>query len=115
MQINLKSEKILIANRPVDFRKAIDGLSCLVVEQLKDKPCEGIYIFYNKSKDKIKILGWHGNGFILLYKRLETGKFKIAPKEDGIIIDEKQLNWLLMGLDWELLSNWKNTNFSAFF
>lgn len=114
-QITLESVKIMIADKPVDFRKEIDGLCQLVAEQLKDDPAEGIYVFYNKSKNKLKILGWHGSGFVLLYKRLETGKFKITHQGSAIKIDNKQLNWLLMGLDWELLSNWENKKFSVFF
>jgi len=114
MQINLDADKILIADRAVDFRKAIDGLCYLIVEQLKDKPCDGIYIFYNKRRDKVKIIGWHGNGFVLLYKRLEKHKFKITIENEKMKIDKNQLEWLLMGLDWQMLSDWKKPKFSKF-
>ena len=114
-QINFQADKILIADKPVDFRNSIDGLCRIVSEYLKDTPAAGVYIFYNKSRNKLKILSWHGNGFVLLYKRLEKGKFKITRQDSTIKIDEKQLSWLLMGLDWELISNWESNKFSAFF
>lgn len=105
MQIALESEKIFIANKPIDFRKAIDGLCALVVDDMQKKPHEGVYLFYNRSLDRIKILGWHKNGFVLVYKRLERGKFFVRYDGDSLQINSAQLSWLLIGLDWELLSN----------
>lgn len=115
MKINLEADKILIADRAVDFRKEIDGLCALVVETMQDKPGQGIYVFYNRARNRIKILGWHGNGFCLLYKRLEKGKFITREVEGKIAIDVKQLNWLIAGLDWHLLSHWEEQKFSTFF
>ena len=103
MEIALKSQTIFIANKPIDFRKSIDGLCALVVEMQKD-PGVGIYIFYNKNRNRVKILGWHRNGFALIYKRLETGKFFIHCDGDNLQINSEQLNWLLIGVDWKLLS-----------
>ncbi|NOR68845.1 MAG: IS66 family insertion sequence element accessory protein TnpB [Methylomarinum sp.] len=101
MEIALQSEKIYIANKPVDFRKSIDGLSALVIEDLQKEPNKGIYIFYNKSLNRIKVLGWHRNGFVMIYKRLESGKFFVRYNNDADLqINSEQLNWLLIGLDW---------------
>ena len=63
----------------------------------------GIFVFCNRAKDKLKVLVWHDNGFVLLYKRLEKGKFTIIPDQDAssVVLDEQQLNWLLAGLDWD--------------
>ena len=108
MQIRLSGKKIYMAVEAVDFRKAIDGLCALLPKQLE---AEDIYIFYNKGKNKLKILGWHGNGFVLLYKRLEKGKFTIA----GNILTEEQLSWLLAGLDWERMSSWGELKYSNFY
>lgn len=99
-----------MATEAVDFRKAIDGLCLLVPEQLE---AESIYIFYNKSKNKLKLLGWHGNGFALLYKRLEKGRFTISKKNNSI--NEEQLSWLLAGLNWEEMSNWGELKFTEFY
>ena len=76
---------------PVDFRKKLDGLCVLVVNELQEKPGIGIYVFYNRSRNRMKVLGWHGNGFALLYKRLEQDKLIFQFIEGKIAIDEKQL------------------------
>ena len=114
MKIALESERILVANKAVDFRRGVDGLSALVVEDMKQNPNKGLYVFYNKRLDRVKILGWHNNGFIMIYKRLETGKFFIRAEEDNIKIDPAQLNWLLIGLDWRLMSH-DECNTNAYF
>jgi len=85
------------------------------MESMQEKPDQGIYVFYNRACNRIKVLGWHGNGFVLLYKRLEKGKFFIRTVGNKINIDVKQLNWLIAGLDWQLLSTWEEPKFSTFF
>jgi transposase len=104
MKVSLQAETIFIASKAVDFRRGVDGLCSLVVEDLKQSPSSGIYIFYNSRMDKVKILGWHNNGFIMVYKRLESGKFFVCTHGDKIQINSEQLNWLLVGADWRLLS-----------
>jgi transposase len=118
MHIEFECKKILLYGEAVDFRKAVDGLCAIVVEELKEAPGDGLYIFYNKARNRLKILGWHGNGFVLLYKRLEKGRFmpntsKTLPNEK-LILNTQQLNWLLAGLDWKLLSDWDKCNFKDF-
>jgi transposase len=103
MEIALRSEQIYLASKPIDFRKGIDGLCALVVEEMQQKPGEGIYIFYNRRLDKVKVLGWHRNGFILLSKRLESGKFFVSG--DNEQINSEQLNMLLIGINWKLLTH----------
>jgi transposase len=103
MEIALRSEQIYLANKAIDFRKGIDGLCALVVEEIQQKPGEGIYIFYNRRLDKVKILGWHRNGFVLLCKRLERGKFFVS--NDNGQINSEQLNMLLIGINWKLLTH----------
>jgi transposase len=115
MQIALHADNIFIANQWVDFRKSIDGLCALVVVDMKEQPTQGIYVFYNRARNRIKVLGWHGNGFMLIYKRLEKGKFVITEENQKIKLEQKQLNWLIAGLDWQLLSNWENVKFNAYF
>jgi len=104
MEITLQSEQIFIANKPVDFRKSITGLCAMVVEDMQKEPSKGIYIFCNKNMDRLKILGWHRNGFIMLYKVLESGKFFVHYDGNNLQINSEQLNWLLTGVDWKLLS-----------
>jgi transposase len=104
MEIALRSNKIYIANNPVDFRKSIDGLCALVIEEMQQKPSDGIYIFYNKHFNCLKILGWHRNGFTLIHKRLENGKFFVRT-DNEIGINSDQLNMLLIGINWRLLTH----------
>lgn len=115
MQIQLKAPTIYFYNTAIDFRKSIDGLVAHIHEHLNQNPAQGIYIFFNRTKDKLKILAWHGNGFVLLYKRLECGKFTI-PNGDtqSVTIDEKQLSWVLAGLDWEKMLNWNQLEFDEY-
>lgn len=109
MQIQLSSKEIWLAKEAVDFRKAIDGLCSIVADDF-DKA--SIYVFYNKARNKLKILGWHGNGFVMLYKRLERGRFTISEAQSTI--DEQQLSWLLAGLNWEQMSNFGELKYSNF-
>lgn len=116
MQIQLKAPAILFYNSAIDFRKSIDGLVTLIHTHLNQNPALGIYIFFNKARDKLKILAWHGNGFVLLYKRLECGKFTIPVSFDvqSVALDEKQLSWALAGLDWEKMRAWNQLEFDEY-
>ena len=99
------SDSIFLSREPVDFRKGIYTLCTLVVEAFSKPPQLGIYIFYNQERNKLKILGWHRNGFVLVQKVLEKGKFYIAFKDQTTFqITEPQLSWLLAGLNWQLMS-----------
>ena len=113
MQIGLQGDKILLAHKAIDFRKSVNTLCAYIIEEMKDEPGKGIYIFYNRNLDRIKILGWHRNGFVLIYKRLEKGKFFIHDG-NNLTINSAQLNWLLVGVDWKLLSE-KECKFNAYF
>ncbi len=65
--------KILLCTAPTDMWKSINGLYFLVDGELDENPsCGTVYVFCNRIKDKLKILYWDGNGFCLLYKRLEA-------------------------------------------
>lgn len=116
MQIKLNAPTVWFYNNAIDFRKSIDGLVTLIQMQLNQNPSQGVYIFFNRSRDKLKILAWHGNGFVLLYKRLEVGKFTIPNVRDAqsVLLDEKQLSWVLAGLDWEKMRNWNQLEFDEY-
>jgi transposase len=94
--------RIYIAARPIDFRKGMDGLAAAVQEVLQLDPFGGTaFIFRAKRADRIKILIWDGSGLILIYKRLEDGKFRWPNVQDGVIrLSAAQLSALLEGLDW---------------
>jgi len=91
-----------LATQPVDMRKSINGLSVLVADQLALNPLNGqMFVFYNRYRDKIKILYWDRNGFCLWYKRLEKHRFHIPTdiSSDCIELSSDQLSWLLAGLN----------------
>ncbi|MGH9575813.1 MAG: IS66 family insertion sequence element accessory protein TnpB [Terriglobales bacterium] len=86
---------------PVDFRKSVNGLSAIVEQGLGLDPfAPACFVFGNRRRDKVKLLGWHKNGFWLLYKRLEADRF-IWPRtsEAVITLSVEQLHWLLEGID----------------
>jgi transposase len=97
--------RVLIATKPVDFRKGADGLAALVRETLGDDPFSGaIYVFRSKRADRVKMLAWDGTGLVLLWKRLENGAFKWPPITDGVMrLTSGQLAALIDGMDWSRL------------
>lgn len=94
--------RVLVATKPVDFRKGIDGLAALVKEHLKLDPYGGtIFVFRAKRSDRIKLLIWDGSGLVLVYKRLEGGQFRWPRIDDGVMrLSAAQFSALLEGLDW---------------
>ena len=116
MQLKLNAAKIYLATEAVDFRCSIDGLCAQVQNHLGKNLSEGIFIFYSRDKKKLKLLTWHRNGFVLVYKRLEHGHFYVGASKKGTLsIDESQLSWLLAGLDWAGMSQWKELEFMDYF
>jgi transposase len=94
--------RVLVATKPVDFRKGIDGLAALVQEQLRLDPYTGtVFVFRARRSDRIKLLVWDGSGLMLVYKRLEGGQFRWPKIDDGVMrLSPAQLSALLEGLDW---------------
>src|SRR5579864_7548195 len=97
--------KVLVATKPVDFRKGAEGLMALVQEQLRQEPFSGtIFIFRSKRADRLKIVAWDGSGLVLLWKRLEQGAFRWPPISDGVMrLSGSQLAALVDGMDWSRL------------
>lgn len=92
--------RIYIACGKTDMRKSIDGLSAVVSQNFNLDPFENaLFLFCGGKKDRMKALFWEGDGFLLLYKRLENGVFK-WPKttEDVREISPQQYRWLTEGL-----------------
>lgn len=116
MKIQLKADHIFIAPSAIDFRKGVNSLCALVLETFSVLPQAGLFIFYNKARNQLKILGWHHNGFVLIQKILETGKFFVSLKDTSTLtITEQQLGWLLVGLDWQLMSSQGDCDFDYYF
>ena len=80
--------RVLVATKPVDFRRGADSLAALVREQLQHDPFSGtIYIFRSKRADRLKILAWDGSGLVLFWKRLEQGAFRWPPRRHYVRIE----------------------------
>ena len=87
---------------PVDMRKSIDGLAALVEQELALSPMtEALFVFCNRQRDKIKLLYWERNGFVLWYKRLEKQRFRwpTAFEVEHLQRTGQDLNYLLDGYD----------------
>ncbi len=100
-----------------DMRKSIGGLSQIVADTEKENPTSGgIYVFINKSRDKLKLLYWDRNGFCLWYKRLEKQKF-ILPKvsDERIVLTREQLVWLIDGLDISKIKGFDRLKYERFY
>jgi transposase len=93
--------KVLVATKPIDFRKGVDGLAALVKEHLGADPFSGtVFVFRAKRADRIKLIVWDGTGLCLFAKRLEEGTFRWPKIEDGIMrLTPAQLSALIEGLD----------------
>ena len=76
------SLRFQLYSKPTDMRKSFDGLCGIIQDKLDQSPVNGnVYVFINKTRNKIKLLHWSGNSFVLYYKRLESGTFE-HPKYD---------------------------------
>ena len=99
------TQKYYLYNGPCDMRKSFDGLCGLIVSQLRQEPHDGtVYIFLNKSRDKIKLLQWQSQGFVLYYKRLERGRFfrdKSCGNSGALALDYHQLVMLIEGIQFK--------------
>ena len=108
-------EQVYLYREPIDFRKAIDGLSVLVEQELGLSPfASAMYVFTNRGRNRIKALYWHRNGFCLWQKRLERDKFAWPrdTQDATRTISLQEFGWLLEGFDlWRNMPH-KTLNFA---
>jgi transposase len=99
-----RSVRILIGSTPIDMRKSIDGLTAIVRDELQEDVYSGhLFVFVSRRGDRVKILGFDHGGFVLYYKRLERGQFRLPhmdPNAMAVEIDATQLTMLLDGIDY---------------
>ena len=94
------SVRIYLATGTVDLRKSIDGLGALAAARGHDVFSGHLFVFTSRRGDRVKILVWDRGGFVLYYKRLERGRFRlpeIAPGADEVQLDATQL--AMLGVD----------------
>ena len=94
--------KVVIACGYVDLRKGIDGLSMIIGDKYKQNPFEKgtLFLFCGRRSDRLKGLLWMGNGFLLLYKRFESGSLSWPRTlEEAAELTEEQFHYLMLGLN----------------
>lgn len=94
--------RIMVATKPVDFRKGHDGLASLVKNELRKDPFTGtVFVFRSRKADRLKLIYWDGTGMVLAYKRLEAHTFSWPAIRDGLMsLNHAQFEALFAGLDW---------------
>jgi transposase len=97
--------RIWLGSQPVDLRRSFDGLAELVRQHLLADPLSGhVFVFRNHRSDRVKLLYWDEDGFVIIYKRLERGTFRWpvpAPGQSGVTLRAAELAMLLDGVDWQ--------------
>ncbi|HEY7327626.1 MAG TPA: IS66 family insertion sequence element accessory protein TnpB [Gemmataceae bacterium] len=97
--------RIWLALAPADLRKGFDALAELVRQHLRDDPLSGhVFVFRNRRSDRIKLLYWDSDGYVIVYKRLEAGTFRFptaAEGQSGVTLRAAELAMLLDGVDWQ--------------
>jgi transposase len=94
--------RVLLATKPVDFRRGGHALAALAAEVLGEDPFSGVVlVFRSKRGDKLKILHWDTSGLVLVWKQLEGGAFRWPPITDGTVrLSAVQFAALFSGLDY---------------
>jgi transposase len=94
--------RVMLAVKPVDFRRGMDGLAAIVKEELRANPFTGvIWVFRAKRADCVKLIFWDGTGMVLVSKRLDDGKFRWPKLQSGVMrLSSAQMSALLEGLDY---------------
>ena len=94
--------RILLATKPVDFRKGAHSLAALAAEALGADPFSGaVLVFRSRRADRIKILLWDGSGLVLVWKQLEASAFRWPAIVDGVVrLTPVEFAALFDGIDW---------------
>ena len=94
--------RVVIACGTVDLRKGIDGLAMIIGDKYKQNPFEKgtLFLFCGQRSDRMKGLLWQGTGFLLLYKRFESGRLAWPRNsEEAAELTEEQFRYLMLGLN----------------
>jgi transposase len=97
--------RIWLCVQPTDLRKSFDTLAELVRQHLQADPLSGhVFVFRNRKSDRVKLLYWDEDGYVIIYKRLEAGSFRFPTAEadqSGVTLRAAELAMLLDGVDWQ--------------
>ena len=101
------SDQFLLYRRVTDFRKGFDGLCGLVRNELDRDPTSGeVFVFVNRTRNRIKLLQWQSGGFVLYYKRLENGTIalpNLSSQENSCSLSWSDLVMMIEGISVEKL------------
>ena len=103
--LRFEGKRVYLACGKTDMRKSIDGLAAIVQGSFKQNPFDDVlFVFCNRNRDRIKILEWDGDGFVLYFKRLEKGHFRwpASGEELTMTLTSEELTMLLGGTKVEL-------------
>ena len=94
--------RILLATRPVGFRKGAHSLAALAAEVLDADPFSGaVLVLRSRRADRVKLLVWDGSGLVLIWKQLEGNSFRWPPVVDGVLrLTAVEFAALFDGIDW---------------
>ncbi len=117
MLLSSAQMKVYLALGNTDMRKAINGLSILVQESMELDPFSGhLFVFCNRRRNILKILYWDRNGFCLWSKRLEKHFFRWPESSEEVMkIDQRELMWLVDGLEINQQKAHKRLSYSVLF
>ena len=98
------SVRVFVCLAPADMRRSLDGLAAMTREVIREDPLSGhLFVFFNRRRDRTKILFWDRSGLCLYYKRLEKGVFRLSELERaqrvGVEIEAAELALILEGID----------------
>lgn len=92
--------RIFVSAAPVDLRRSIDRLAAVVKDAMGEDPISGhLFVFRNRRGDRMKVLAWDRNGYVVWYKRLERGRFSFPPSGGRRIVSAQTFELLIGGLD----------------
>ncbi|MFQ5620104.1 MAG: IS66 family insertion sequence element accessory protein TnpB [Rhodospirillales bacterium] len=98
------SVRVFVHLGPADMRRSFDGLAAMTREIIGRDPLSGhLFVFFNRRRDRVKILYWDRTGLCLWYKRLEEGVFRLPvpsdPNQHGVEMASVELSLILEGID----------------
>lgn len=98
------SVRVFLCLAPADMRRSLDGLAALTREVLREDPLSGhLFVYFNRRRDRVKVLFWDRSGLCLYYKRIEKGVFRLAAFEDRkssrAEIESAELALILEGIE----------------
>ena len=92
--------KVYLYTEPCDMRRGFDVLAQMAeAHESRRVRSGGLYVFFSRNRDRVKILSWDKDGFALWYKRLETGTFRVSSESATEEITGVDLSLLLAGMD----------------